>query len=83
MVTYSSTFPGVDSGCVFNCFYAVLCDFGTHLGSLWAPFGPPFLGELAISFGIGTKVASRVPKESLLGAFGHHLGGFWVTFRMI
>ena len=81
--TSSSTFPGLDSGCVFNVFYVVFCDFGSHLGSLLAPFGPPFLGELATSFRIGEKVASGVPKEQLLGAFGHHLGGFWVTFWRI
>ena len=71
------------SGCFFNGLYAVFCDLGSPLGSLLAPFGPPFLGELAISFRIGEKVASGVPKESLLGAFGHHLGGFLVIFWRI
>ena len=81
--TCSSTFPGPDSECVFNGFYAVFCDFGSPLGSLLAPFGPPFLGELAVRFRIGEKVASGVPKESLFCAFGHHLGGFLVIFRRI
>ncbi len=40
--TCSSTFPGLDSGCVFNGFYVVFCDFGSHLGSLWAPLGTSF-----------------------------------------
>jgi len=57
------------SGCVFNVFYTDLCDLGSLLGSLLAPFRPPFLGELAIRFRIGCKVASGVAKESLLGAF--------------
>ena len=70
-------------GCVFIVFYADFCDFGSSLGSLLAPFGPPFLGELAIRFRIGEKVASGVAKESLLGAFGYHLGGFLVIFRRI
>jgi len=74
--TSSSTFPGPDSGRAFKGFYAVFCDLGSPLGALLAPFGPPFLGELAIQFRIGEKVASGVVKESLLGAFGHHLGGF-------
>ena len=57
--TSSSTFPGLDSGCIFNGFYMVFCDLGSHLGSLLAPF----LGELVTFFGIGEKVASGVPKE--------------------
>ena len=81
--TSSSTFPGLDSGCVFNGFYVVFYDLGSHLGSLLAPFGPPFLEELATSFRIGEKVASGVPKEQLLGAFGHHLGGCRVIFWRI
>jgi len=68
------------SVCVFNVFYAVFCDLGSPLGSLLAPFGPPFFGELAIQFRIGEKVASGVAKESLLGALGHHLGGFLMIF---
>ena len=40
--TFSCIFPGGDLGYVFNGFYAVFCDFGSPLGSLWAPFGPPF-----------------------------------------
>ena len=67
-------------GCVFIGFYTDICDLGSPLGSLLAPFGPPFLGELAIQFRIGEKVASGVAKESLLGAFGHHLGGFLMIF---
>jgi len=30
------------SGCVFIRFYLVFCDFGSPLGSLWAPLGDPF-----------------------------------------
>ena len=71
------------SGCVFNGFYAVFRDFGSPLGSLLAPFGPPFLGEFAMQCRMGEKVASGVAKESLLGAFGHHLGGFLVIFWRI
>jgi len=78
--TSSSTFPGLDSGCVFKRFYMFFCDFRNHLGTLWAPFGPPFLGELAISLRIGEEVASGVPKEALLSAFSNNLGVFRMTF---
>jgi hypothetical protein len=74
VVTYSFNFPGPDSRCVFSGFSVVSCDFGSHLGSLLAPFGPPFFGEFAGSFRVGVKVASGVPKEILLGGFGHHFG---------
>jgi len=57
------------SGCVFNGLYADFCDFGSPLGSLLAPFGPQRLGESAIQFRIGEKVASRVATETLLDAF--------------
>jgi len=61
-------------GCVFNGFYTDFCDFGSPLGSLLAPFGPPFFGKLATRFRIGEKVASGVAKESLLGAFWSPFG---------
>ena len=61
----------------FTRFYQIFYDFGSPLGSLWAPFGPPFLGELAVRFRIGAKVASRVLKESLLGAFRVPFGRIW------
>ena len=48
-------------GVFFRGVYVVFCDFGNHLGSLLAPFGPPFFGELAGSFRVGAKVASGVP----------------------
>jgi len=74
VATSSSTFPGPNSGCVCNGFYMVFCDLGRPLGSLLAPFGPPFLGELAIECRMGEKVASGVLKESLLGVCWDHLG---------
>jgi len=65
------------SGYVFDVFYADLCDLGSPLGSLLAPFAPPFSGELAIRFRIGEKVAPGVAKESLLGAFRTPFGRFF------
>ena len=47
------------------------------MGSLWASF----LRELATPFRLGEKVGSGVPKESVLGALGLHLGGFGMIFR--
>ena len=67
-------------GVFFNVLLYGFCDLGSPLGSLLAPFGPLFFGELAIQFRIGEKVASGVAKESFLGALGHHLGGFLMIF---
>ena len=43
------------------------------MGSLWAFF----LRELAVSLGIGEKVASRVSKDALLGVFWGSFGRLW------
>ena len=61
-------------GCVFNGFYTDFYDLGSPLGSLLAPFGPPFFGKFATRFRIGEKVASGVAKEALLGAFWSPFG---------
>ena len=62
------------SGCVFNGFYAVFCDFGSPLGVSFGSLGRTFLGELAVSFWIGDKVAPGSPKGSLWEWF---LEVFW------
>ena len=40
--TFSSSLPGLDSGCVFMRFYVIFFDFGSPLELLWAPLGAPF-----------------------------------------
>ena len=57
------------------CFYAfvsILFDFGSHLGSLWHLFGPPFFGDLASLFREDAKVGSGLPKRSFLNGFGYN-----------
>ena len=49
------------------------------LGSLWQPC----FGKFEDFVWIGGKVGSGLAKETLLGAFGHHSGAFWVPFRRI
>ena len=40
--TSSSTFPGLDSWCVFYQFSLIFCNLGAIWASLLAPFGLPF-----------------------------------------
>ena len=63
--TSSSTFPGLDSWCVFYQFSLIFYALGAIWGSLWALFSCVF----CVVFRIGGKVGSRVPKEVLLGDF--------------
>ena len=53
------------------------------LGSLLAPSGHSFFGDLALLSRICDKAAPGWPKEPLLGASERPRGGFWVTFRRI
>ena len=42
VATSSSTFPGLDSGCIFYRFFVIFYDLGAIWGSLLAPFGLSF-----------------------------------------
>jgi len=58
------------SGVCFNVFLCGFYDLGSPLGSLLAPFGHPFLGDLVTSFRIGEQIASEMPKRVTFRCFG-------------
>jgi len=62
---FDHSFQVLISGGVFTRFCAIFCDFGGHLGSLWAPLGTLFRVNGAPGSRMGSKVGSRAAQKSL------------------
>ena len=56
---------------------------GSPNGPIWCTLGPQIRANRGPFAGLGSKVAPRQPKGSLLCAFGSLLGVFWGYFESV